>query len=104
MATTTEIARRIDTYLRVLQAEVDDLPNVAREWDEWTEANRASFALDWAHLMADYLTQLDDYCRSGDLSLDQGRRYQALSESLQSQLPTIERLDLYRPSCAPNLR
>ncbi len=97
MAATTEISGRIERNLGALLAEVEDLPNVSAEWDQWTEGNRVSYSLDWDHLMADYLTELDGYYRAGDLTPDQQARYFELLLKLKARLPMIHHLNLYPP-------
>jgi len=70
------------------------------EWETLAGWNRASISLDWDHLMADYLAELDEYAHHGQMSLDQQVRYQALLRALQAVLPIIERLNFYRPPVA----
>ena len=98
MATTTEISGRVERSLGALLAEVEDLPNVSAEWDQWTEGNRVSYSLDWDHLMADYLTELDGHHRAGDLTPDQQARYLELLQKLKATLPIIHHLNLYPPT------
>lgn len=97
MATTTSIAERIDVGLRAVLAEVEDLPTVAEEWAALSDANRASIALDWAHLMADFLPELEEAFRADEMTPEQQTRYQTLRQKLSAALPIIERLRLYRP-------
>ena len=97
MATTTEISGRIERRLRALLAEVEDLPNVSAEWDQWSEGNQVSYSLDWDHLMADYLTELDGYYRAGDMTPDQQARYYELLRKLEANLPIIRCLNLFPP-------
>jgi hypothetical protein len=97
MAATTAIAERIDTALRALLAEVDDLPSVAAGWDALSEGNRASFALGWDHLMSDYLTEVAERFATGELSSPHAGQYRALVAKLRAALPFIERLNLCRP-------
>lgn len=97
MAATTAVAEHIDSGLRVLLADVDDLSNVAAEWDDWPDGERASFCLRWDHLMATYLTELDQRYRSGEMDDGQRAAYQALLRKLDRALPLVEQLNLYRP-------
>ncbi len=64
MATTTEITGRIDRSLHAILAEAQDLPSRADKWDSLPEWERASISLEWDHLMADYLTELDEAYRA----------------------------------------
>lgn len=98
MVATTGVAQRIESGLRAVLAEVADLPTTAAEWNTLPDENRASFALDWSHLMADYLAELDRYHGSGAMSPDQQMRYRELLCKLKETLPTIQRLNLYAPS------
>ena len=97
MATQAVIATRIERSLHALLAEAEDLPCTAEEWDQLADGERASVSLDWAHLMADYLTELDQYYRAGTMTPDQQVRYRAVLCKLKAVLPIIERLDFYRP-------
>jgi hypothetical protein len=97
MVATPEVAARIERKLRAIAAEVDDLPNVEAEWETLPDWNQASIAIEWAHLMADYLTELDELNRDRSMSDDQQLRYCAMLHALAAAMPIIERLDLYRP-------
>lgn len=94
MATATEVAERIDSGLHALIAEVEWLPHVEAEWANYSDLNRASFSLDWDHLLADYLTELDRYYRSGAMSAEQRARYRTLLCTITDVLPLFERLGL----------
>lgn len=97
MATRAEAERRIDLTLEALERCAADLPQVAAEWNELPDGERASWGLDWAHLMADYLPELAEYVRSGQLSLDRQERYRDLKRKLKEALPLIGKLKLARP-------
>ncbi len=97
MATTTGITGRIDRSLHAILAEVQDLPSRADKWDSLPEWERASISLEWDHLMADYLTELDEAYRTGRMAPPQERRYRNLLRQLEAVLPIIERLNFYRP-------
>jgi hypothetical protein len=97
MATTTGIAERIEVGLRAVLAEVEDLPTVGEDWATLPDGNRASIALDWAHLMADYFPELEEAYRSDEMTLEQRSRYRTLRAKLRAASPMIERLRLYRP-------
>jgi hypothetical protein len=74
-----------------------DFPDLAAEWQSLSENARTSLSLEWDHMMADYLTELDEYCRAGFMTSDQQTRYRELLQILRNADPTIERLGLYRP-------
>ncbi len=64
------------------------------------ESEQVSLSLDWAHLMADYLTELDEYFRGGQLTRDQEERYRSLLGKLKDVRPIIQQLRLYPPPVA----
>ncbi len=97
MATKTDIARRADRDLGALLAGVSDLLDVAKEWEELSDEERAEESLYWDHYMADFLTELDEYHRAGHLSQEQYERYEQLRGKLKQALPVIEKLDFHRP-------
>lgn len=87
----------IESALHALLSELASLPATAAEWDSLPDWNRASIALDWAHLMADYLPELRRCSEDGSMTTEQCVRYRELLRELKAALPTIERLGLYRP-------
>jgi hypothetical protein len=93
-ATTSTVATHIDHRLDALLAELADLPNVAREWSTLSETTRASVELDWDHLLADYLPELQCYHRTGDMSAEQGARYQQMLDLLRQSSTTLTQLGL----------
>jgi hypothetical protein len=97
MATTTEISGRIERSLHALIAELDWLPNTVAEWDEMSDGEQVSISLDWDHLIADYLTELDEFYRADKMSMEQRERYYVLLQKLRDARPLFERLNLYRP-------
>jgi hypothetical protein len=89
--------------LQVIEGTLDELPEIAEEWTalEATaagRAERASWSLEWAHMVLDRLAELDDYSRAGMMVAEQDRRYRRLLERLDEALPTIERLNLCKPA------
>ena len=97
MAATTDIAHRIERSLHAVMADTQDLPDWAAEWDAMTDGERASTSLEWDHMMNDYLTELDDYCRSGAMSPEQQARYRQLLHTLSGAIPIVRRLGLRCP-------
>ena len=61
------------------------------------ELKRVDFSLQWDHLMADYLTELDDYYWDDKMSPEEKEHYRELLCTLKDRMPIIERLNLYRP-------
>lgn len=97
MAASTRVTEQIETFLDIVLAETRELPIIEAEWDTLPDGNRASFGLEWAHWMADYLTLLHEHRCAGDMTPDQQDRYRTLLRELAAALPIIERLNLYRP-------
>ena len=61
------------------------------------ELERVDFSPQWDHLMADYLTELDDYYWDDKMTPEEKERYRTLLCTLKDRMPIIERLNLYRP-------
>lgn len=101
MVTEATTQQRIAIGLDALIASVEDLPEIVEEWKQLAEGERVSWSLDWAHLMADYLTELHEYYRADQMALNQRARYLDLLRKLKEAMPLIERLNLYRPPVAP---
>ncbi len=97
MVATAKIASRISRYLQAILANVEDLPVLAKEWEMLPDGERASDALQWDHLMADYLTELDEHYRAGRMTSPQQACYQDLLSKLKEAIPIIQKLNLYRP-------
>jgi len=98
MTAKTESADRVERRLSGILAEVDWLPHTAAEWDELPDGERASISMDWDHLMADYLTELDELYHAGKMTAEQRERYHLLLHKLRDAQPIFERLNLYRPT------
>jgi hypothetical protein len=97
MATPTSIDPRIDTGLESLRLMLGDLPEVAEEWNQLDDGERAHWSLDWDQLMGSHLRLLEERFRAGQMTAAQQQRYRAVLSELKGALPLIERLDLYRP-------
>jgi hypothetical protein len=97
MASTTAVAERVTSGLALVESDVRGLPNLADEWEQLGESARVSLSLEWAHSMADYLTELDEQYHADRMTPGQQERYQALLRDLRTALPTINRLNLYGP-------
>jgi Xaa-Pro aminopeptidase len=94
MPSPTTVATRIDRSLHAMLAEVRALAGTAEEWDTLSDAERAAIALDWDHLLADYLTELDRFFQAGEMTAEQQQHYQALLQQLREALPIFDRLGL----------
>jgi hypothetical protein len=89
---------RIDRGLDAILADLADLPIWVVEWDRLPEEERASLSLEWDHMMADYLPELEEFRAAHAMTAQQAECYTMLLCRLRQALPLIERLDLYRPS------
>jgi hypothetical protein len=98
MATPTSLDPRVDTGLESLRLMVGDLPEVAEEWNQLDDGERAHWSLDWDQLMGSHLRLLEAHFRAGQMTAAQQERYRAVLSKLKAALPLIERLDLYRPT------
>ncbi len=94
MASPIAVAARIERSLHALLAELRVLAGTAEEWDTLSDGERAAIALDWDHLLADYLTELERLCRAGEMTAEQRERYRQLLQELQGALPIFDRLGL----------
>lgn len=101
MAAQTEVvpSTTVDTYLRILTAEVNDLPYRLEIWDEELEDNQVTFYLEWDNYMG-MLATLDRAYRAGEMAPPQRRAYRAVLRKLRTHLPIIQRLDLSHPPTA----
>ncbi len=103
MAATPALTDLTERRLDLLLAEIVELPTTSAAWDSIEEWERASISLEWSHLMADYLTQIDEHYRGDGVATDQRTRYQELLRKLRDALPIVERLNLYRPPVSLDL-
>lgn len=60
MATKTKISSRADRDLGAISAGIEDILSYAEEPDAFPEHELSYLSLDWDHLMADYLIELED--------------------------------------------
>ncbi len=97
MAAPTTTDERIAIGLESLRLTLGDLSEIAGEWTQLNDGERASWSLDWDQLMATYLPLLERSYRSGAMTPDQRARYCAILRQLKEALPLIERLQLYPP-------
>lgn len=95
--TAAEIARRADIDLDALRRFINDLPGLDEEWDSLDDYNQAVLMMEWSHLMGEYLTELDQYARAGQLTPGQAARLTGLKHDLRGLLPLITKLGWYQP-------
>jgi hypothetical protein len=77
-----------------------DLPEIASEWNDLADGERASLSLDWDHLMASYLMLLNQAFRNDQLPPEARLRFEQLLVRLERAAPLIEQLHFYPPSIA----
>jgi hypothetical protein len=97
MATSVEITERIDGELEAVEEMVAELEEVACEWTNMPESVRVSWSLDWDQAMGTLMLELASTDVQGQMSDEQIVKYQSLLASLKRAMPTIVRLNLYRP-------
>ncbi len=102
MATTAERRQRALMYLRTLDLMVNDLPEVAEEWDRLSDGERESWSLDWGNEMAG-LKSLAHFAAEGALTPSEYSQYQEVLRRLLAALPIVDRLNLRRPSMPLNV-
>ena len=90
--------------LQVLCADIGDLADLDAEWATLSDGERASWSLDWDHVMCTYLPLIDEAYRQGRMTPDQAESYRALLARLKAATPILERLDLSRPTVSLELR
>jgi hypothetical protein len=81
----------VDDFLSYLTGEWEAVPELAREWSEWSDDDRFDFSLDWP-IREDRLQQLDALARDGRLLPEQQRRYARLLEVVAEQRPLLDQL------------
>ena len=97
MVAKTVIARHIDIELKSLRLMLGDLPEVAAEWPELGDGERASWSLDWDQLMGALQVILEPSYRAGAMTPDQQACYQELLHDLREALPFIAQIELLPP-------
>jgi hypothetical protein len=88
---------RIESGLTLVTGDIQALADLEREWGQLDESVRASLSLEWSHSMADYLVELDEKYRAGEMTPTQRERYDVLLGELKDALPIIARLNLRQP-------
>ncbi|MGI8912676.1 MAG: hypothetical protein ACR2JY_02605 [Chloroflexota bacterium] len=100
MVATATTADRIESGLALVEGDIRALPVLAEEWEHLGESTQVTLSLDWEHSIADYLAELDEHSRNGQMAPPQQARYWALRNNLQDALPLIQRLGWYIPPVA----
>lgn len=68
-----------------------DVLDLAQEWDEWDDASRMSWAVDWP-IAEGRLGRLEGWAAHGDLTPAQAVRLGELLRLVDDRRPTLERL------------
>ena len=87
----------IESRLTLVTGDIRALAGLELEWGQLDESVQVSLSLEWAHSMADYLVELDEKYRAGDMMPSQRERYHALLGEIKDALPIIARLNLCQP-------
>jgi len=97
MAAQTTIGRAISADIEAVYNAANDLKSVSADWAALSEVERVTGSLDWDQAMASYLPLLDRAYRAGQMTEDEQAQYRLLLGKLKELLPTVTRLNLYRP-------
>lgn len=96
MAQATKARERATIYLRFIEPMVDDLYEIADEWETIATDERISWSLDWSNEMGK-LDRLAGYASEGALSAEQQAAYRRARQRVEEALPVIRRLGLSEP-------
>ncbi len=92
MAQVTRQTREIvDHLLDVLLSRWGELPTVAKEYNDWSWAERVDFVEEWP-LQEMHLERLERHAASGELTDEQLARYEELRKIVARNRPIIRRL------------
>lgn len=100
MAASTEVAYRIDGFLRnVWIMATEELPENAAEWDGIGDAvpESVSWSLDWDQAVLGHLEELEKRSVAGEMTAEQSERYARLLVVLKEHLPLMDRLGITKP-------
>ncbi len=101
MVATTDILERTVIRLDTTELMLDDFPEVAAEWEQLPEGERAAWSIDWGNEMAG-LEQLSRFAACGALTSDLYLRYRQLLAALNDAAPILDRLNLSSPESFRN--
>ncbi len=89
--TSRSTSDRIDAFLAYCLREWDAVPEIAEEWDTWSDGDRLEFALEWP-IREDRLQQLGGWARQGVFTPAQRRRYDQLNAVVATHRPLVQLL------------
>ena len=89
--TLPDVSARIDSYLAYLLDVMDDVLEIAEEWETWDDYEQLDFVIEW-DIKRDRLFQLERWDRLGPFTVDQQRRYRRLLDVMDERRPILDRL------------
>jgi len=97
MVAKTNDPKRIDLALTSIRHMLDDLPEIAAEWDVISTDERLAWSLDWGNEMVK-LQHIADALASARLDPDRTAQYRQLADRVAALVSTVDRLGLRRPA------
>jgi hypothetical protein len=97
MATTTAAQQRALMALETFALMLDDLPQVASEWEHLSDGERTAWSIDWQNEVSG-LARLARFVSAGLLTCGQYERYRELLARLVTEGPTLRALQLAEPA------
>ncbi|MBI4494987.1 MAG: hypothetical protein HY690_19610 [Chloroflexi bacterium] len=97
MATRAETDLKVERELKSLRLFLETLPELAREWQDLGDGERASWSRDWDQLMGAVEVVLHPRYLSGAMTINQRTRYCELLSKIDQARPLIRQLNLYSP-------
>jgi hypothetical protein len=91
-----------DIQLATLDLMLDDLADVADEWEVIDDAQRVTWSLDWDQLMGAVDSELAPRYRAGAMTTGQVDLYCKAMRRLEVALPLLIRLGLRCPKTVPH--
>lgn len=107
MATTSELAERIDHDLHSAACDLTDLPMLVADWDEARKRGDDTFWLaDWSGRELEWrdmtfrIERISRLYQDGEMSDEQAQRYRELVILLRESVPVLRRLKWWIPLVA----
>lgn len=97
MVTTTETREHAEFYLKTAETIVEDLVEIAGEWEKVSKDEQLAFSYDWGNVMV-RVGLLGEYADKKVLDGEHYKRYLRLREHLVDLLPLIRKLHLRQPA------
>jgi hypothetical protein len=110
MATTSELAERIDNDLHFAMCDLTDLPMLEADWEEARNQGDNTFWLaDWSGRelewrdMVSRIERVSRQYQDGDMSEEQAQRYREMVAVLRESVPILRRLKWWIPLVAVDI-